>query len=83
MDLPADRTGVLPCQYLERAIEARVIEAGGVLRMIWRNGDARIIDVDGNEMKVDGRAYQGFLTCVLTETGNTDDKDLVMEWRKP
>jgi dCTP deaminase len=26
--LPADRTGVLPCQYLERAIAARVIDAG-------------------------------------------------------
>ncbi len=28
LDLPADRTGVLPCQYLERAIAARVIDAG-------------------------------------------------------
>ncbi len=27
-DLPGDRTGVLPCQYLERAIAARVIDAG-------------------------------------------------------
>ncbi|HEY5173090.1 MAG TPA: 2'-deoxycytidine 5'-triphosphate deaminase, partial [Acidimicrobiia bacterium] len=28
LDLPADRTGVLPCQYLERAIAARVVDAG-------------------------------------------------------
>ncbi len=28
LELPADRTGVLPCQYLERAIAARVIDAG-------------------------------------------------------
>ena len=28
LELPAGRTGVLPCQYLERAIAARVIDAG-------------------------------------------------------
>src|SRR5947209_5534345 len=28
LDLPTGRTGVLPCQYLERAIAARVIDAG-------------------------------------------------------
>jgi dCTP deaminase len=28
LDLPSDRVGVLPCQYLERAIAARVIDAG-------------------------------------------------------
>src|SRR3954470_19205217 len=28
LDLPLYRKGVLPCQYLERAIEARVIDAG-------------------------------------------------------
>jgi dCTP deaminase len=27
LELPADRAGVLPCQYLERAIEAHVIDA--------------------------------------------------------
>jgi dCTP deaminase len=28
LDLPSDRIGVLPCQYLERAIATRVIDAG-------------------------------------------------------
>jgi hypothetical protein len=28
LDLPTDRIGVLPCQYLERAIAARVVDAG-------------------------------------------------------
>ena len=44
MDLPADRTGVLPCQYLERAIEARVIEAGR-FTIPWANVQPASLDL--------------------------------------
>jgi dCTP deaminase len=44
MDLPSDRTGVLPCQYLERAIEARVIEAGR-FTIPWANVQPASLDL--------------------------------------
>jgi hypothetical protein len=60
---------------------------GGYVRYVWGVCGPVIVSANGESMPMDGRTYQGFLTSlaptlVRTETGSTDTRDLIIEWRK-
>ena len=62
------------------------LDAGGYVRYVWCDGDTVLVHPTGWEQAIDGRAYQGFLRTTATrcdrkETGSTEAKDLVFEWR--
>ncbi len=64
-----------------------VLNEGGKVVFDWKQGWTRLVSADGNFTTIDGRTYQGFLKTLApklerTETGSTDTKDLVIEWRK-
>jgi len=68
-------------------IEA-ALNAGGFVRFVWAaKGSSILVHPTGYEQAIDGRAYHGFLRtiandCQRTETGSTESKTLVVEWRK-
>jgi len=65
-----------------------VLAEGGLVRFHWGNGQHILVNANGKSFTpIDGRSYQGFLKTAnkrytRTETGSTDTKDLVVEWRK-
>jgi hypothetical protein len=65
----------------------RVLSEGGFIRYIWRTGRRELIAANGSSLRIDGRTYQSLLKkhtagLIRTETGSTENKDLVIEWRK-
>ena len=66
----------------------RILTEGGIVRFQWATCWTVLISADGGSFTtLDGRTYQGFLKTVApkmerTETGSTETKDLVIEWRK-
>ena len=65
-----------------------VLAEGGLVRFHWGHGQHILVNANGKSFTpIDGRSYQGFLKTAnkrytRTETGSTDTKDLVIEWRK-
>jgi hypothetical protein len=66
----------------------RVLAEGGIVRFQWVTCWTVLISADsGSYTPLDGRTYQGFLKVVApklerTETGSTETKNLVIEWRQ-
>ena len=66
----------------------RVLNEGGYVKFDWKICRTIVISADGELFTtMDGRTYQGFLKTLApklhcSETGGTDTKDLVIEWRK-
>jgi len=66
----------------------RVLNEGGYVKFDWKICRTIVISADGELFTtMDGRTYQGFLKTLAsrlqrTETGSTETKDLVIEWRK-
>jgi len=66
----------------------RVLSEGGYVQFDWKTCRTIVISADGELFTtMDGRTYQGFLKTLApklnrSETGSTDTKDLVIEWRK-
>jgi len=64
----------------------RVLNEGGVVRFIHRDGWAILVSADGElSTTLDGRTYAGFLTTLApklkrTESGSIDGGDFVVEW---
>jgi hypothetical protein len=61
-----------------------ILANGGVLRFTWGTGQRVLITASGNIRPVDGLAYQPLTNradLTRTETGSTDAKDLVIEWK--
>jgi len=64
----------------------RVLNEGGVVRFIHRDGWAILVSADGEvSATLDGRTYAGFLTTLApklkrTESGSIDGGDFVVEW---
>jgi hypothetical protein len=62
-----------------------ILANGGVLRFTWGTGQHVLITESGDIRPLDGRAYQTLTRradLTRTETGSTENKDLVIEWRK-
>lgn len=65
-----------------------ILEGGGVLRFYWNGGSHMLTDAQGFSQRVDGRAYHAFVcdghkdNFQESQTGNTYDGNLVIEWRK-
>jgi len=60
--------------------------SGGCVRHEWATGKIEVVYASGVALPLDGRSYQAFcyglgLHIRLTETGSTDTKDLIQEWR--
>jgi len=66
----------------------RVLDEGGHVRFDWLTCLAILVSADRKlSTTIDGRTYQAFLKTLppqleRTETGSTETKDLVIEWRK-
>src|SRR6267142_3816647 len=66
----------------------RVLDEGGHVRFEWLTCLAILVSVDRKlSTTIDGRTYQAFLKTLppqleRTDTGSTETKDLVIEWRK-
>jgi hypothetical protein len=66
----------------------RVLNEGGQVKCDWNTGAITVVSADGVLFStMDGRTYQGFLKTLApklqrTDTGRTETKDLVIEWRK-
>ena|SRR5882762_5566353 len=65
----------------------RVLADGGFLRMTWHDGRTELVSATGESQIVDGRTYQAFTNkhqygLNRVETGSTESKDLVIEWRQ-
>ena len=67
---------------------SRVLNDGGVVRFIHKDGWAILITADGESFQaLDGRTYAGFLRTRATkltrsESGSIESGDLIIEWRR-
>ena len=66
----------------------RELDHGGFVRFVWFDVWPMLMHADGQWFTtIDGRTYQAFQKTAdrrytKTETGSTETKDLVIEWRK-
>jgi hypothetical protein len=80
---PDDTSGLAQMKQVQR-----VVNDGGYVKFDWKTGRIVVVSADGELFTtLDGRTYQGFLKTLAprlqrSETGSTDTKDLVIEWRK-
>jgi hypothetical protein len=63
------------------------LDTGGVLRFVWASCLTTLVYPSGETKTLDGRSYKGFLATRAdsmrrTESGSTENKDLIIEWRK-
>ncbi len=64
----------------------RVVEEGGYVRFVWASNSPKLVSAD-KETLIDLRSYHGFLKTLApklqrTETGSSETKDLVIEWKR-
>ena len=73
---------------VDEQMSRRVLNDGGVVRFIHKDGWAILITADGESFQaLDGRAYAGFLRTratklTRTESGSIESGDLIIEWRR-
>lgn len=63
----------------------RVLDEGGLVRFTWSDGRRELITASGETQRLDGRCYASVRNdpdLIRMETGSTDNKDLVIIWRK-
>lgn len=64
---------------------AQILADGGVMRFVWGSSlPAYLVKASGEQRILDGRAYDSLRNrsdLIRTETGSTENKDLVIEWR--
>jgi hypothetical protein len=66
---------------------SRVLNDGGVVRFIHKDGQPILVAANGASFPLDGRTYTAFLRTraaklTRTESGSIANGDLVFEWRR-
>ena len=62
-----------------------ILANGGIMRFVWASSQTVLVKASGELRALDGRAYDSLLNrsdLTRIETGSTETKDLVIEWRK-
>jgi hypothetical protein len=64
----------------------QILADGGIMRFVWGSSlPAYLVKASGEQRILDGRTYDSLCNredLTRTETGSTENKDLVIEWRK-
>jgi hypothetical protein len=62
-----------------------ILANGGIMRFIWATCQTVLVKATGELRALDGRTYDSLRNrsdLTRIETGSTETKDLVIEWRK-
>jgi hypothetical protein len=64
----------------------QILADGGIMRFVWRDKQpAHLVKASGDIRILDGRMYDSLRNredLIRTETGSTENKNLVIDWRQ-
>jgi hypothetical protein len=64
----------------------QILADGGIMRFVWGDKQpAHLVKASGDIRILDGRTYDSLRNredLIRTETGSTENKNLVIEWRQ-